>query len=81
VLVGCALVDMLHGVVAHALILVAGLLRMALDGAQGALVGVSMWEGGLVESAQSSTANKGGMVCVTLDLLDLARGFLIGKGV
>jgi hypothetical protein len=42
-LAGLVLVDKLDGVVVHALVLVAVLLRVAFDGAEGALVGVAAW--------------------------------------
>jgi hypothetical protein len=72
-LVGLALVDELDGVVAHTLVLVAVLLRVALDGAEGAFVRVAARRGGLAERVQSGAANEGAILCVALDLLNLER--------
>jgi hypothetical protein len=75
--IGLALVDKLDSLVACALVLVAVLLCVAFDGAEGALVGVAAWGGGLAKCAQSGAANEGAILCVVLDLLDLKGGLKV----
>jgi hypothetical protein len=70
-LVHLAIVDKLDGVGTCTLVLIAVLLCMAFDGAEGALLGVATQGGGLAKCVQSNATNEGAMVHCALDLLDL----------